>query len=364
MLPLLSPEQRLLSFNGWSLETLDPHFLAAVETSSSQTSGLSNQCYAQHKVLALLRQVHVARTAIRAIQAHVFQSIGKSFDLFHAVNYAAPATINKPILPVIYDLSHLRFPHTHPMERIHWLKKQLNSIGDLPVVQTISEFSKSEIVTLLGISRDRVYVTYPGTGALFRPERDADDIRLKKYKVDAFKYLLAVGTRQPRKNFAVAAEAYTALPNALKERFPFIWVGPSGWGDLSLSPPAERAKQMGLIRVVGYVPDRDLAALYRNTTLFVMPSLYEGFGMPVLEALACGAPVALSKIAAFQEIAGSCARYVDPVDVDGWRDAMTDAMTYKTPTASIPRGSPPDLARFSWQSSAAMTLSLYRRLAG
>jgi glycosyltransferase involved in cell wall biosynthesis len=118
---------------------------------------------------------------------------------------------------------------------------------------------------------------------------------------------------------------------------------------------------MGQIRIVGYVPDRDLAALYRNTVLFVMPSVYEGFGMPVVEAMACGARTALSRIPVFEEIAGANAWYINPMDVDGWRTAMKDAIEsrYQLPLADGVRST---LARFSWASSAATTLNLYRHL--
>ena len=155
-------------------------------------------------------------------------------------------------------------------------------------------------------------------------------------------------------------EAYAALPAATQARYPLLWVGPSGWGDISLSPAGERAKQLRRIGLVGYVSNRDLAALYRNTTLFVMPSVYEGFGMPVVEAMACGARVALSKIPVFEEVAGGAARYVDPMDVAGWRDAIVEAID--AGPESPRRGDPPDLTRFSWRASAAATLDLYRRL--
>ena len=231
-----------------------------------------------------------------------------------------------------------------------------------PYVQTISQFSKSEIVSLLGVAADRITVTYPAPDVHFRPDPDADDARLAKFDVEPFQYLLAVGTREPRKNFKTVAEAYAALPAATQARYPLLWVGPSGWGDIALSPAVERAKQLGRICLVGYVSNRDLAALYRNTILFVVPSVYEGFGMPVVEALACGALVALSKIAVFEEIAGNAARYVDPLDVEGWRQAIRDAIDAGP---QRPRhGPPPDLTRFSWRASAATTLDLYRRLAG
>ena len=208
--------------------------------------------------------------------------------------------------------------------------------------------------------RIQIHVTYPAPGEHFRRDGQADGLCLTRYDVASRKYLLMVGTREPRKNFKTVAEAYTALPAELREQFPLLWVGPSGWGDLSLSPAIERATEVGQIRIVGYVPDFELAALYRNTTLFLMPSIYEGFGMPVIEALACGARVTLSKIPVFEEIAGSYARYVDPMDVQGWRKAIEEAIDEGLQWRG--RDCPPDLTRFSWRASAAATLDLYRRL--
>jgi glycosyltransferase involved in cell wall biosynthesis len=365
VLPLLSPEEELLAFNGWGLAPLDHNFLAAVEASNSgltpAASGLTVR-KAGSAAYVILRRLDPVRKAVRALQAIFFHKAEKSFDLFHAANYVPPGTFHKPVLPVIYDLSYVRIPQAHPKERVEWLENQLKLIVDVPYIQTISEFSKSEIVAVLGIPPSRIYVAYPAPSPQFQPEPDADETSLARHEVESGKYLLVVATREPRKNFTTVAEAYTALPTALRAQFPLLWVGPSGWGELSLSSAVERSKEAGQIRILGYIPNRDLAALYRNTSLFVMPSIYEGFGMPVVEALACGARVALSRIPVFEEIAGTYARYVDPMDVAGWQLAMKAAIEegHQAPHCS---GAMPDLSRFSWRASAAMTLDLYRRLA-
>jgi glycosyltransferase involved in cell wall biosynthesis len=364
MVPLLSPDQELLAFNGWGIEPIDRNFLIRAEArNSDQATGVSPRPF-QHprgKAYVLLRQTYPIRKAVRILQASCFRSAEKKFDLFHAVNYVAPARLHKPVLPVIYDLSFIQFPEAHPKERVDWLERELKRLADVPIVQTISEFSKSEIVALLGISPDRIHVTYPAPGEHFQLVGQADDVCLTKYRVAPRKYFLVVGTREPRKNFKTVAEAYTALPDALRNQFPLLWVGASGWGDLSPSPAIERAKDMGQIRIIGYVPDRDLAVLYRNTVLFVMPSVYEGFGMPVVEALACGAPVAVSKIPVFEEIAGCYARYIEPMDIEEWRSTMKHVAEGGD---AVPRndGLEAMLARYSWTLSAAMTLDLYRRL--
>jgi glycosyltransferase involved in cell wall biosynthesis len=364
MLPLLAPGEELLAFNGWRLEPIERNFLARAETLNANPALWGSPQAFQHprdKAYVRLRQMYLVRNAVRVLRASCFRNAGKKFDLFHAMNYAPPGRLPKPVLPVIYDLSFIRFPETHPKERIEWLERELKRLADMQIVQTISEFSKSEIVALLGVSPDRIHVTYPAPGEHFQPVGEADDACLAKYRMESRKYFLVVGTREPRKNFKTVAEAYTSLPGALRNQFPLLWVGASGWGDLSLSPAIERAKDMGQIRIIGYIPDRDLAALYRNTILFVMPSIYEGFGMPVVEALACGAHVAVSRIPVFEEIAGAYARYVDPMDVEGWRQTIKDAID-EGQEATTAWGPQPDLTRFSWHSSAATTLGLYRRL--
>ncbi len=363
MLPLLAADERLLSFNGWRIEPLDREFLARVAMRNSDPGAqgaISSFRHVANNGYAALRENYAVRKAARALHAGFFRLAEPRFDIFHAANYVPPGVAHKPVLPVIYDLSHLRFPQAHPTERIEWLEKRLTSLAAAPYVQTISQFSKREIVSLLGVAADRITVTYPAPDVYFRPDADADDARLAKFDVKPFQYLLAVGTREPRKNLKTVAEAYAALPAATQARFPVLWVGPSGWGDISLSPAGERAKQLGRIGLVGYVSNRDLAALYRNTTLFVMSSVYEGFGMPVVEAMACGARVALSKIPVFEEVAGGSARYVDPMDVVGWRDAIEEAI-HEGPQWPR-RGAPPHLTRFSWRASAAATLDLYRCL--
>jgi glycosyltransferase involved in cell wall biosynthesis len=364
MLPLLSGGEELLAFGGWKTEALDRGFLGRIEARDARRGAedsLQSARSAAGKAYVVLRQIGPVRRSVRAVQARCFHRAEKHFDVFHALNYVPPGAFGKPVLPFIHDLSHLRHPTMHPKERVEWLEAQLTSIAGVPYVQTNSRFSKGEISAVLGVPSDRIYVTYAAPGAQFHRARAGDEPYLAGHGLAAGRYFLAVGTREPRKNFRTVAEAYTALPPALQERFPLIWAGPPGWGDLRLSAAAERAKDMGRIRVAGYVSDRGLAALYRNSALFVMASIYEGFGMPVVEAMACGARMALSKIPVFEEIAARCARYVETMDVEGWRQAFQDATDGGSEAIGAPAG-PSDLARFSWLTSATTTLDLYRRL--
>ncbi len=365
MLPLLSHDEELLALtNKYGLQSISDGFLSRIQSSNiAHTLGdaLPPPFRGRgHKAYYLLRKTYLARKAACIMQASRFRGVQRNFDLFHAVNYVPPGRLHKPALPIIYDLSHIRFPQFHPNERIRWLETNLKFIIRSAYIQTISEFTKSEIVSILGISPDRIFVTYPAPGEYFRPEKAADDHCLTKYRLLNGNYFLVVGTREPRKNFKTVAQAYVTLPEVLRRRFPLLWVGPSGWGDVGLSIAVAQAMEAGQIRIIGYVPDRDLAALYRNTMLFLMPSIYEGFGMPLVEALACGAPAAVSRIPVFEEIAGRCARYVKPLEIEAWRSAMQDAIDARG--ASIVDGEVPvNLSRFSWHASAGVTLDLYRR---
>jgi glycosyltransferase involved in cell wall biosynthesis len=364
MLPLLADDETLLAFNGWNLKPLDDQFLGRVTATNSGGGASSLQRSVRQvaaKFYVSLRPVAPVRKALRAAQARRFRADEHRFDVFHAINYVPPGKFRRQVLPFVHDLSHVRYPQMHPKDRVEWLRKQLALVADAPLVQTNSYFSKREITTVLGVPPDRIHVTYAAPGAAFRRVPDGDEAWLAKHKLVARRYILAVGTREPRKNFKSVAAAYVDLPESVRTRIPLVWCGPAGWGDLALSPAAESARDAGQIRIAGYVPDRELAAVYRNCTLFVMASVYEGFGIPVVEAMACGAPIAVSKIASFQEVAGAYARYVEPLDVDEWRRAIGDAIEKACGGPGI-NAQQPDLTRFSWQSSAATTLDLYRRL--
>jgi glycosyltransferase involved in cell wall biosynthesis len=364
MLPLLSPDDRLLAFNGWRLEPLDRQFLGRVTAANSADGAAGLQravSQTARKSYLTFRAVAPARKALRAIQAHRFRGEEEGFDVFHAMNYVPPGRFRRPVLPFIHDLSHVRHPLMHPKDRVDWLRKQLALVVDAPFVQTNSLFSKREIVAVLGIPAGRVHVTYAAPGAEFQPDADGDEAWLARNKLTARRYILTVGTREPRKNFKSIAEAYAGLPENLQAKIPLVWCGSAGWGDLALSHSVARAKQAGHIRIVGYIPDRELAALYRNCALFVMASVYEGFGMPVVEAMACGARMALSRIPVFEEIAGNYARYVEPLDIEEWRRAIKEIIEDVCDSRE-PQTRQPDLARFSWRSSAATTLDLYRQL--
>jgi glycosyltransferase involved in cell wall biosynthesis len=367
ILPLLGPDDELIGFNGLSCQTIDLASIRAAEMQNTLMSdgGRSGIGRAKYQAYLSLRSSAPIRLGLRYLKKKAFQASERKFDVFHAVQMIPPGPSRKPVLPVIHDLSYIRFPNAHPLERVRWLQKRIKLLLDeVPFIQTVSQFSKQEIMDVFGVQQERIRVSYPGIAPamLSAPSCEDQSAVLAKYCVKPGQYFLVVATREPRKNVRTITEAYASLPEHIKRAFPLLWIGHRGWGDLGLAPAVERAIEQGDIRLPGYVPDGHVAVLYRHTRLFMISSVYEGFGMPVTEALACGASVAISDIPVFREVAGGYASYIGALDIDGWRAAMVQAADTGSKRPN-PEGVATWLARYSWSGNAAQSLELYRRLA-
>jgi alpha-1,3-rhamnosyl/mannosyltransferase len=304
------------------------------------------------------------RPLARQLRAAAFALGQRRIDLFHGLMTLPPGPLHRPFLPLIYDLSPLRHPETHPPQRVRAFARALPRLAAAPWINTISAFSAREIVALLGVPAERVAITPPGVdpGFLlpFRPAEEA--AALAQLELVAGGYLLSVATLEPRKNLATLIAAYAGLPEGLQARAPLVLVGQPGWGDLGLPAATEALTRRGRLRFTGHVPQPLLAALYRGAALFLYPSIYEGFGLPVLEALAAGAPVAISAGTAMEEAAGPHGLRLPARDEGAWREAMRQAI-------EAPDRSPPAAAarlawarRFDWATTAAATRALYRRI--
>jgi glycosyltransferase involved in cell wall biosynthesis len=196
------------------------------------------------------------------------------------------------------------------------------------------------------------------------PAEDEMDSVLRKFDLVPDEFWLAVGTIEPRKNYGLLLDVYGQLLAELPGLVPPLCIaGQAGWIESSLAP---RIRQLGLddrVRCLGFVEDRELAALYRSCLGFVYPSLYEGFGLPVVEAMACGAAVIAMRSTSLPEVVGEAGMLVAPQSPAAYLDAMKQLVLEPSRRADLRAAAPQQAARFSWQQSAARLLDLYRSVA-
>ncbi|WP_225703470.1 glycosyltransferase family 4 protein [Bradyrhizobium cenepequi] len=306
------------------------------------------------------------RLLYRATYRRSFAATVRSerLDFFHAFNFRPPSDPGVPVLPVIYDLSTFRHPEYHPADRVAWLAPLGDIIARAPLVQTISEFSKREIIDLFGYPAEDIFVAPPAAAPVFAPKgepmtsRDLAPLGLKHGQ-----YFLAVGTLEPRKNIRTLVSAYAQLAPSARAQCPLVVAGGKGWGDLKLPRQLDALRSEGSLRLLGGVPNMQLRSLYEGARLLLMPSLYEGFGMPVVEAMACGTPVAYSSCSAMEEIALTLGRVAPAEDVDAWSGILRQALSCNEHLDPALRRLRINRARtFDWYRSAGLVLDAYRHL--
>ncbi len=300
----------------------------------------------------------------RAAQQWVFGAGARlrKLDLYHDPNFLA-YRFDGPTIVTVHDLSWIRYPQTHPPERVAVLNDLLpETLARAQHVITDAEFVRREVIDAFGIKPGRITAIPLGVREEFRP-RDMQECRptLAERRLSWRRYLLSVGTLEPRKNLRLVLEAYAQLPAGLRALYPLVLVGMRGWGSLELESSLKPLVESGSVRVAGFVSDCELAVLYAAARALVYPSLYEGFGLPPLEAMACGTPVIVSNSSTLPEVVGQAAPIIDPYDPAELCERMRmlvedDASWERYRAAGLDRAS-----GFSWRRCAQLTADVYRR---
>jgi glycosyltransferase involved in cell wall biosynthesis len=285
----------------------------------------------------------------------------RRIDIYHAPNFL-PLAFYGPTVITVHDLSFMRYPQTHPKERVQVMERRLpKAIAASEFVLVDSDFVRDEVMEVYGAPADKVITTHLGVSERFRA-MSAQETRpvLDHYGLVHAGYILSVGTLEPRKNLAGTLEAFALLPPQLRSAYPLALVGMTGWKMEHMSARIDALATEGHVKPMGYVADEHLPYLYAGAAAFIYPSIYEGFGLPVLEALAAGTPVVTSNRASLKEVAGAEAATLDPDDFAGLCAALREALE----DGGGPQARERRIAwarTFTWQRCAEQTLAVYRR---
>jgi len=283
-------------------------------------------------------------------------------ELFHATEHLLPPLRDVPTVLTVHDMIFKLFPE-HQKRLNYWY---LNATMPLycrraDAIITVSESSKRDMVAHYGLAPDRVIVIYEAAAPEFVPATpDAQDEVRSRYGLPV-RYLIHVGTIEPRKNLTRLVEALERLrEDGLT--IPLVVVGGKGWLYGEFFRRLEQSDVCDSVIFPGYVPSADLPAIYSAASVAVVPSVYEGFGLPVLEAMACGTPVVSSHSSSLPEMGGEAARYFDPYDVEAMADAISDVWLDGQLQGEMRERGLTQAAKFSWERAAEETWSVYQEL--
>jgi glycosyltransferase involved in cell wall biosynthesis len=277
-------------------------------------------------------------------------------DVLHAPDFVLPPTRARTLL-TIHDLTFLVYPHCFEPSLARYLRRAVpRHLRRANLVLADSQATRNDLVRLVRVAPERIVVVYPGVREQFRPRSSASTEAVRQRLGLPPEFLLFVGTLEPRKNIVCLLEAYHQLRTRGHSVPPLVIAGRKGWLYQNIFETVERLGLQSHVIFLDFVADEDLPALYSMARVFVYPSLYEGFGLPVVEALACGTPVVTTRVASLPEVAGDAAILVNPLEPDAIADGIQQALA----RAPALRAAAPGAARrFTWEQSGRALLACY-----
>jgi glycosyltransferase involved in cell wall biosynthesis len=269
---------------------------------------------------------------------HQFPPLSSSLDWFISSDWAEAPMIQVKKATVVHDLVYLRYPETVDQKirrtqnrRLDWVKKESK------IIFADSQTTKNDLIELLNVDKDKIVVNYPGVDVV-KPSTSQVKETLKKYGLKK-PFILTVGKLEPRKNLKRLIEAFQRY-----SLIDLVIVGPSGWGDLNIK------YQVLNVKWLGYISDKELYSLYSSCLFFVYPSIWEGFGYPVVEAMKLGAPVACSNTSSIKEIAKDAVLFFDPFNIENMYQCINRLIQDKTLRNRLIKKGLPRSKLFSWES--------------
>ena len=284
-------------------------------------------------------------------------------QIYHAPNFIARPTV-VPTVVTIHDFSFLHFPEFHPQERLLFLQKHFpRTLAQAAHFITDSDFIKQEMIERYHLPADKITVIHLGVSKQYHPRTEAEtNPVLQKHGLHFGLYLFSAATIEPRKNLKNILAAYVALPKNLQKQFPLVLAGSPGWLSDELHRQIQRLQGLGLLKYLGYIPESELQAIYAGARAFVFPSYYEGFGLPVLEAMASGTPVLTTHLSAMAEVTGSAAHLVNAEDASNIQQGLENLLTDDAYWAIKRAQGLEQAKRYTWDQCIEKTVAVYQQI--
>ena len=283
--------------------------------------------------------------------------------VFHGPNFYLPPFAG-PSVCTFHDLSMFTWAHCHPPERVRYMQKEIAlTLKRADMLITDSEYIRQELASYFSWPLEKIRAIPLACSADFRP-RTTDELipLLQKHGLEPEGYCLYVGTIEPRKNLEALLDAYSMLPLSVKRQWPLVMIGYRGWRSEQLHARIEAAVAEGWARYLGFADAAELPLFFAGARLFVFPSLYEGFGLPVLEAMASGVPVVCSNSSSLPEVAGDAAAMCEPKDIDALSRLIKAGLEDEQWRSDAKRKGLEHAGSFSWQRCAEETVAVYRKV--
>jgi len=347
--------EQLLFFSGHRLVHGLPEAAQAAQPARSISAG--------SRRLILKSQLAVAmyRLASPFIKRHALR--GHPDHVFHGPNFYLPP-FDGPSVCTFHDLSVFTWAHCHPPERVRFMRKEIAlTLERANMLITDAEYTRQEIASHFSWPLEKIRAVSLACSEDFRPRTPGElSPLLGRYGLTPGGYCLYVGTIEPRKNLDTLLDAYALLPQPVRRQWPLVLAGHRGWHSEQLHTRIEAAAAEGWVHYLGFVEDEWLPLIYAGARIFVFPSLYEGFGLPVLEAMASGIPVVCSNSSTLPEVAGEAAAMCEPRDTDALSRLIAAGLEDEAWRAEAHHKGLLRAAGFSWQRCAEETVAVYREV--
>ena len=314
----------------------------------------------------LQRLIPRARTLRRVAEKALFShhtSSSAGQTLYHEPSYL-PLPYNGPQVVTVCDLSCFDHPQTYPKERVELMQRNMPAaMAKADHIMVISEATGAALQRWFNADKSRITNTYLAADPRFQPQpADTLAVALASLGLTTEAYVLCVGTLEPRKNLTTLFLAYGELPAALRQRYPLVVAGMSGWNTEALLKSAENLIRRGELRLLGYEADAVIPSLYPGAAAFFYPSRYEGFGLPALEAMASGVPVITSNQTSLPEVVGDAGLMFDPDDVDSLREQLQRLLEDRAFAEMLGQRGLALSRMFSWERCAKETFAVYEKV--